>query len=97
MCMYDATHSTLFIAAIADSASCSLEKRTNPKPRLRPVSRSLTTTFAHVSFCHGASVVAKHLFTYCFIDLPELLEFRAQGLIVGMPCEATAGGQYAVD
>lgn len=25
----------------------------------------------------------------CFIDLPELLEFRAQGLIVGMPCEAT--------
>lgn len=36
----------LFMAAMALSASFSLVYRTKPKPRLRPVSRSLTTTFA---------------------------------------------------
>lgn len=38
------THSISFMALIAASASSSFEKRTKPKPRLRPVSRSLTTT-----------------------------------------------------
>jgi hypothetical protein len=34
---------------IAVSASASVEKRTKPKPLLRPVSRSLTTTYGEVS------------------------------------------------
>lgn len=38
------TDSTLFMFCIAVSASASVEKRTKPKPLLRPVSRSLTTT-----------------------------------------------------
>ena len=37
------TNSTLFIAEMAESAADSSAKRTNPKPRLRPVSRSFTT------------------------------------------------------
>jgi hypothetical protein len=49
------THSTLFMAAIAASASVSEEKRTNPKPRLRPVSRSLTTTFCYVRYVMSKS------------------------------------------
>lgn len=40
-----ATYSTLFMAAMAASAPASSAKRTKPKPRLRPVSRSLTTTY----------------------------------------------------
>lgn len=47
--MQKATHSTLFIAAMAASASASDANRTKPKPRLRPVSRSLTTTCCCVS------------------------------------------------
>jgi hypothetical protein len=39
------TYSTLFIAEMAFCASSSLVYRTNPKPLLRPVSRSLTTTW----------------------------------------------------
>ncbi len=38
------SYSTLFIADMAFWASSSLVYRTKPKPRLRPVSRSLTTT-----------------------------------------------------
>lgn len=38
-------HSMLFIAVMAFCASSSLVYRTKPNPRLRPVSRSLTTTF----------------------------------------------------
>lgn len=38
------SYSMLFIAAMARCASSSFVYRTNPKPRLRPVSRSLTTT-----------------------------------------------------
>lgn len=37
---------SLFMFAMAASASESWEKRTKPKPRLRPVSRSLTTIYA---------------------------------------------------
>ena len=39
------SYSTLFMVAMAFWASPSWVYRTNPKPRLRPVSRSLTTTF----------------------------------------------------
>lgn len=42
----DCAYSTLFMFAIAASASVSWAKRTKPKPRLRPVSRSLTTICA---------------------------------------------------
>jgi len=49
MILRDRTHSTLFIAAIAASEAESSEKRTNPKPRLRPVSLSLTTICVRVS------------------------------------------------
>lgn len=42
-------YSTLFIAAMAFCASASWVYRTKPKPRLRPVSRSLTTTCLLVS------------------------------------------------
>lgn len=38
-------YSTLFISSMAFWASDSCVYRTNPNPRLRPVSRSLTTTF----------------------------------------------------
>jgi hypothetical protein len=38
------TYSTLFMFCMAASASESWANLTNPKPRLRPVSRSLTTT-----------------------------------------------------
>lgn len=40
------SYSTLFIASMAFWASDSCVYRTNPNPRLRPVSRSLTTTFS---------------------------------------------------
>jgi hypothetical protein len=42
--MFFKTHSTSFMPLMAALASSSFEKRTKPKPRLRPVSRSLTTT-----------------------------------------------------
>lgn len=45
-----ATYSTLFMAWMAASASDSWVKRTKPKPRLRPVSRSFTTT------CEGSEL-----------------------------------------
>jgi hypothetical protein len=41
----------LFMFCIAVSASASEAKRTKPKPLLRPVSRSLTTTYCNVSDC----------------------------------------------
>jgi hypothetical protein len=43
------THSWLFMPSIAASASASVEKRTNPNPRLRLVSRSLMTIYPVLS------------------------------------------------
>jgi lysylphosphatidylglycerol synthetase-like protein (DUF2156 family) len=43
-CSLSVSYSALFISARAWSASALVEKRTNPNPRLRLVSRSLTTT-----------------------------------------------------
>lgn len=62
------THSISFMALIAASASSSLEKRTKPKPRLRPVSRSLTTTCTYrISICDCSStLVCAHV-----LQLPQ--------------------------
>lgn len=79
-------HSMLFMLAIAASASESEAKRTKPKPRLRPVSRSLTTICAD-QLVKVAWMRVKS--TYSLLDLTELLELLAQGLVVGVPCEAT--------
>lgn len=76
----------LFMLAIAASASESEAKRTKPKPRLRPVSRSLTTICAD-QLVRVAWMRVKS--TYGLLDLTELLELLAQGLVVGVPCEAT--------
>jgi hypothetical protein len=81
-------YSTLFIEAIAASASESWEKRTKPKPRLRPVSRSLTTVCfesERISWQWGSRA------TYRFLDLAKFLEFGAEGVVIGVPGEAAGG------
>lgn len=82
-----ATYSTLFIEAMAASAAASSAKRTKPKPRLRPVSRSLTTICEQeVSGEQGGGRRP----TYRLIDGAEFLEFGPQRLVVGVPCQAAA-------
>lgn len=67
-------YSTPFMDAMAASASDSDEKRTNPKPRLRPVSRSLTTVWlkGQGSIQHLAVMQS-----YSFLHLAKLGEFAA--------------------
>jgi hypothetical protein len=81
------TYSSLFNAAIAESASASFAKRTKPKPLLRPVSRSLTTT------CNGVSALmtaaAAEWITHGFLDLAKLLKLLAESAVVGVPCKAS--------
>lgn len=92
------TYSSLFKACIAESASASLAKRTKPKPLLRPVSRSFTTTCRGVSNIVSVSIVeATRSITDSFFDLAELLELLAQGAIVGMPGKPSVPGQWCRD
>lgn len=79
------TDSTLFMFCIAASASASVEKRTKPKPLLRPVSRSFTTTCGHVSSLFRCAHAAPMSVTYGLFDLAELLKLLAQSLVIGMP------------
>ena len=79
------TDSVLFIFASASSASALDEKRTNPKPRLRFVSRSLTTTCGRVS---NRRIIQAATLAYGFFDGSKLLEAIAQGLIGRMPGQA---------
>jgi len=79
------TDSTLFMFCIAVSASASVEKRTKPKPRLRPVSRSLTTTCDEVSKSVPLRACCAMSTTHGLFDLAELLELLAQSLVIGMP------------
>lgn len=55
------THSVLFNAFLACSASSCVEKRTKPKPRLRFVSRSLTTTCAESDLTIHNGVMGREL------------------------------------
>jgi hypothetical protein len=82
------TYSTLFMAAIAASASESWAKRTKPKPRLRPVSRSLTTT-CKVNSCQ-CILVTQAQFSYSFFDLTIFLKLSAEGRVICVPCKAAA-------
>ena len=68
------THSISFMPLIAASASSSFEKRTKPKPRLRPVSRSLTTTWEFRVSIGEISVDLNARRSYSFLDDAKLLE-----------------------
>jgi hypothetical protein len=84
------TYSSLFNAAMAESASASFAKRTKPKPLLRPVSRSLTTTCSGVSaFLIAAVARAAEWITHGFLDLAKLLELLAESAVVGVPRKAS--------
>jgi hypothetical protein len=89
------TYSSLFKAPMAASASASFAKRTKPKPLLRPVSRSLTTTCGSVSSLATRAVTGV---TGCgtdgFFDLAELFKLLAQSTIVGVPGKASARSQW---
>jgi hypothetical protein len=84
------TYSSLFNAAMAESASASFAKRTKPKPLLRPVSRSLTTTCSGVSaFAILTVACARQWETHGLFDLAKLLELLAESAVVGVPCKAS--------
>jgi len=90
---YGSTNSMLFMFCIAASASASVAKRTKPKPLLRPVSRSLTTTCGEVSLISrlqpaGTSCLGQ--VTYGLLDLTELLELLAQSRVISVPGKASA-------
>jgi hypothetical protein len=78
-------HSVLFILWRASSASALVENRTNPKPRLRFVSRSLTTTW------RASAMVPRdgHLLRYRLFHLAELLETLIQCFVGSVPRQAT--------
>jgi hypothetical protein len=86
------TYSSLFRACMAESASASFAKRTKPKPLLRPVSRSLTTTCSRVSI-YAFARLAPWGFTDGFFDLTELLELLAESAVVGVPGKASVQGK----
>lgn len=75
----------LFMFCIAVSASASEAKRTKPKPLLRPVSRSLTTTCDKVSISGDLSTSRPKATTYSFFDLAEFFELLTQSRVIGMP------------
>lgn len=70
----------------ARSASACVEKRTKPKPRLRFVSRSLTTTCIKSDVAANDGAVGQ---TYRLFYLAILLEAFSQRLIAGMPGQAS--------
>jgi len=76
------------MAAMAASAAGSSMKRTKPKPRLRPVSRSLTTICARGQLLSFRAQIFSLEWSYRLIDLAEFLKLDAQSLVVGVPCEA---------
>lgn len=80
----------LFMAAMAASASASWVKRTNPKPRLRPVSRSLTTTYRGklVRWVLGEKMWDGRG-TYSLLNGAELLELGAKSLLIRVPRKAS--------
>jgi hypothetical protein len=89
------TYSSLFNAVMAASASASFAKRTKPKPLLRPVSRSFTTTCWSVSaFATRAVTGVTGSGTDGFFDLAELFKLLAQSTIVGVPGKASVRSQW---
>jgi hypothetical protein len=86
------TNSTLFMAWMAFSASASWENRTKPKPRLRPVSRSLTTTYTIVKR-HGADGTTA---TYGLFHIAKLLKLGSERYIIRVPREAASISSVAL-
>lgn len=90
---YGSTNSMLFMFSIAASASASVAKRTKPKPLLRPVSRSLTTTCSEVSLISSLQLAGTSCLgqvTYGLFDLAEFLELLAQSRVISVPGKASA-------
>lgn len=82
----------LFMLVRACSASDWVEKRTKPKPRLRLVSRSLTTTCIESESLTEDKVISN---TYRFFNLAILLKSFSQRFIAGMPCKPARSSQWS--
>jgi hypothetical protein len=78
-------YAVLFICLSASSASSLVANRTNPNPRLRFVSRSLTTTW--IPSASVSHIAAHH--TYRLLDIAKALEAFVQRIVGCVPGEAS--------